>query len=631
MRRLALLSIPVPLLLACVATESTAPRAQAASAHARRVVLVSLDGFAAERHLENLARGVYTDPDGVAAFGSGYVVEHAIAVNPTLTAVSHTSIGSGAFPSVTGIVSNFFHRSGAPVTEGISGFDAPSGAEPLWEAFRRQGKRVGVLTFPGCDETTPRRSADFGMTYVNNPFARPRTVDLDAERFSSATLPPGQTSYSPVRRATFTVDLGGPELPPTVSFALTALDSTDDGKIDYDVLLAGGADEASGAPVRVRPGEWFPLSFRAPHPDGGQRTVGGWCLLQALAPDLSRVTVYRGGFYATEAYPRAFREQLEKDAGFWPGAPDERAVQRHENGQEGIAPGDMLAQVRRFSGFFNACARTTIAKESFDLLMLYQPIPDEVEHMDLLTDVRQKAYSEARAAAARETVTETFRICDRAVGELARELDLERDALVVVSDHGMEAVWEDVHLNQLLQHAGLATAEKVDNRWRVAPSSKMVAYANGGCAHLYVNLKGRDPGGVVEPAAKDDVIRAAAVALAQAQVEGQDVVEAMYRHGELAQVGLESPNSGDLVVFMRPGIASTSAIGAPGSSWHSPSEICGQHGYLNTHSTIAAVWLARGAGVPQRRVREESLTEVASFVSAVAGVRPPAQARAWHP
>ena len=72
MRRLALLSAPLALLLsACAATESTAPHTQASPVHARRVVLVSLDGFAAARHLENLAHGVYTDPDGVAAFGSG--------------------------------------------------------------------------------------------------------------------------------------------------------------------------------------------------------------------------------------------------------------------------------------------------------------------------------------------------------------------------------------------------------------------------------------------------------------------------------------------------------------------------------------------------------------------------------
>jgi len=621
------------LLLACVATESAKPAPSSTPPpRARRVVVVSLDGFAAGRHRENIQEKLYTDPDGVAAFEAAYVVERAIPVNPTLTSVSHTSIATGAFPTVTGIVSNTFHKPGSPILQAVSGFDAPLGAESLWEAFHRQGKRVGVLTFPGCDDTVPSRAADFGMTYVNTAFARPRMLDLDADRFAPVTLPAGWASHSAARRAAFEVELTGSGLPKSATFTVTALDTTDDGKADYDTLVVDDdSDLANGTLARVHAGEWFPLVLHVPHPDGGARTVGAWCLVQAIAADLSRVRIYRGGFYTVEAYPREFREELERAAGFWPGPPDERSVARHESGEDGITTADMLVQVRRFSEFFNACARTAIARESFDLLMLYQPIPDEVEHQFLLTDPRQRSYSPARAAAAREVVSETFRVCDRAVGELARGIDLVRDALVVVSDHGMVPVWEDVYLNQLLQHAGLASAENVENKWRVAPSSKIVAYANGGCAHLYVNLKGREPGGVVEPAEKEAVIQAAAVALAKAQVDGENVVEAMFRQGELARIGLESANAGDLVVFLRPGMAASTRIAAPGSSWHGPAEICGQHGFLNSHPEVAAVWLARGAGVPHRRVREKSLTEAASFIAMLAGVEPPRQAHPWTP
>ncbi len=634
MRTPALLAGPLLLVvLGCAATESARPGPTAQPVErARRVVVLSLDGFAAGRHRENLANRVYTDPDGVAAFERGYVVERAIPVNPTLTAVSHTSIATGAFPTVTGVVSNVFHAPGTPIASSVSGFDAPIGAEPLWEAFRRQGKRVGVLTFPGCDGTVPARTADFGMTYVNAPAAGARVLDLDGTRFTATALPSGWSSYSQPRRATFEVELAGAGLPRSATFTLTALDTTDDGTVDYDTLVVDDdADLANGTLARVRAGEWFPLTLRAPHPDGGVRTVGAWCLVQALAGDLSRVTIYRGGFYSVEAYPRAFREAIERDAGFWPGPPDERSVGRHEHGQPGIAPADMMTQVRRLSGFFNACARSAIAHEPFDLLMLYQPIPDEVEHAFLLTDRRQRSYTPAATAAAHELVTDTFRVCDVAVGELARALDLARDALVVVSDHGMAAVWEEVYLNQLLQHAGLAAAESVEGRWRLAPSSKIAAYASGGCAHLYLNLKGREPNGVVAPEEKDAVLQAAAVALAKAQVDGANVVEAMYRRDELAEVGLASPNSGDLVVFMTPGIAASSRIAAPGSPWHAPAEICGQHGFLATHPELAAVWLARGAGVPRRRVPEASLTEVAAFVAALAGVEPPRRAHAWTP
>ena len=625
----ALLAPAAIVALACAAADTVRPAVESTpSPPVRRVVLLSLDGFAAERHRDNLRQGVYTDPDGVAAFAGGYVVERAIPVNPTLTAPSHAAIATGAFPGATGIVGNVFKLPGAPIGQETSGFHAQWGAEPLWQAFRRQGKRAGVLGFPGCDGTSPSRTADFGMDYVNTPFAAARMLTFAAARFTTVTLPPGWKSNSPARRATFSVDLSGKGVPAAVTFTLTALDTTDDGVADYDTLVVDDdSDLVDGTIARVRAGEWFPLRLRAPHPDGGSRTVGAWCLLQALPADLDGVTVYRGGFYATEAYPREFREALEATAGFWPGPPDEGALDRHEGGHEGITVPEMLVQMRRFSEFFTTCAKTAITRERSDLLLLYQPIVDEVEHRFLLIDLRQRGYTPARAATARATVTEAFRAGDRAVGELARALDLTRDALVVVSDHGMAPVWESVEINQLLQHAGLAAGEKVGNRWRVAPSSRMVADAGGGCAHLYVNLKGREPGGVVEPADMPGVIQAAAVALARAQVDGSNVVEKIIPREGLAAVGLDSPASGDLVAFLYPGFCADPGIAAPGAPWHAPAESAGRHGYLDTHPEMAAVWLARGAGVPHRHVAEASLTEVAAFVSRLAGIEPRLQAR----
>jgi len=619
---------------ACAATDTSQPRSgRQASGKPGRVVLASLDGLSATRHRENLRQGVYTDPEGLSAFeANGYVVESAIPVNPALTSVSHASMATGAFPAVTGIVANRFHLPGTPIAQGVSGFDAPLGAEPLWQAFRRQGRRVGVLTFPACDATSPSRTADFGMLYVNTPSARAAIVTLAASQFVAVTVPAGWASYSPPRVATIPVKLAGAAGPTIATFTLTALDASDDRVANFDTLVVDDdADLANGILARVHTGEWFPLRVRAPHPDGGTRTVGSWCLLQTLSPDLSLVKLYRGAFFSTEAYPRAFRERLDESAGFWPGPGDDRALERALSGQEGLQVSDFMEQTRRFSEFFNACARTAFASETFDLLMLYQPVVDEVEHVLVVTDLRQKAYSEAFAATARGAVTQAFQITDRAVGELARSLDLSRDALVVVSDHGMAPVWETVHLNQLLQHAGLAAAEEGERGWRVKANSKIVAFGSSGCANLYVNLKGREPSGVVEPAELEAVVRAAAVALANAQVDGHDLVEAMYRREDLAPLGMDNPNAGDLVVFMRPGIMATSEIGPPGAPFHTPADIAGQHGFLNTHPEVAAVWLARGAGVPAHHVKSASLTEVASFVAHIAGVQPPAQARPWRP
>jgi len=594
------------------------------AATARRIVLLSCDGLAAPRHQALLARGAYTDPDGFSAFvRGGLVVERALPVDPTLTAVSHAAVACGTTPSQTGIVSNRFHLPGTPITEGVSGFDQTIEAETLWESFRRQGKRVGSLTYPGCDGTSERRRADFGMTYVNRPFAAAETISpVDwAIVTSPGRASPGVVSFAPPRRATVVVALRGEALPASVSFALTAVDRRDDGIVAYDQLLVDDDDDpGNGVLARAAEGEWFPLQFQVAHADGGLRTVGAWCLLRRLGADLGLVRIYRGAFFAIEAYPRSFRELLERQVGFWPGPPDDRALEREMSGEEGLTVSDYLAQMRRFSEFFAACSKAAISGETFDLLLSYEPVIDEVEHTFLVTDRRQLAYTEQLTATAASAVDEAYRMVDRATGEVARALDLSRDALVVISDHGMTPVWELVHVNEVLRRAGLAQAVEREGRMQVAESSQMIAVASGGCAHLYVNLIGREPTGVVSLAMRDEVVQRAATALARLEVDGEPVVEAMFDRKHLRDVGLDHPNSGDLVVFVRPGFGTTGAIGGAVSE---PSPAAGQHGHLARHKELAAIWLARGAGVERRERHEASLIEVAGFVSRLAAVDPP--------
>ena len=284
-------------------------------------MLLSLDGFAAGRHRDNLRRGIYADPDGFAAFAHGYVVERATPVDPALTAVSHTSIATGSFPAVTGIVSNRFRLPGTSILQSVSGFDLPLGAEPLWQTFRRQGKRAGVLTFPGCDGTTATRTADFGMVYVNDAEARPRVLTLESSCFVPLMKGREWASFSPPRRATFAVEFGGARIPASATFTLTALDSSNDDKVNYDTIVVNGAAWADGTATRVHAGEWFPLRVRSPHADGGTRTVGGWCFLKALPPDLADVVIYRGGFYATRLTPGNSARRSSRPPGFGRGRP----------------------------------------------------------------------------------------------------------------------------------------------------------------------------------------------------------------------------------------------------------------------------------------------------------------------
>lgn len=589
----------VPILLFGLACQPHRAPAPPSRPLAQRVLLLSLDGLAAERHLRMLAQRAYAHPQGFSAFAQeGFFVRYALPPNPTLTAVSHATIATGRLPQEHGIVGNRFHLPGTPLGATVSGFDAPWQAEPLWATARRQGKKAGVVTFPGCDGQGPDRQADFFMVYVNAPRAPARWWELPVEE--------GQVWLS--------VGLQGEHGREQAQFSLPLV--TEEGTGRWLGLAVAGPDQEQLA----RPGQWFALKVVRPHPDGGQQTVGAWCLLRALDQEGGKVVLYQGGFYALEASPRSFRELVEREAGFWPGPPDDEALRAGLAGEGGLTLSEYRQQLVRFSRFFTSAALAAWRATDVQLLLAYQPIVDEAQHALLLADPRQPGYSEGLAATARWFLDSVYQVADQEVGRLAEALDFSREALVVVSDHGMHPVWAQLNLQNLLVQEGLCALSSDKGRAALDPSCQVWAVQGGGVAHLYLNLAEQDPTGLVASSRRHQLLLRATSALARLTVAGEQALEAVASRQQLPSWGLAHAHSGELVVFATPGVV---LGGRPEDGLVGPPPYLGAHGYLNHHRSMAAVWMARGAGVEARVVDRGSLTQVAPFVAQLLGLAYP--------
>ena len=140
----------------------------------------------------------------------------------------------------------------------------------------------------------------------------------------------------------------------------------------------------------------------------------------------------------------------------------------------------------------------------------------------------------------------------------------------------------------------------------------MVAVTGGAFIHLYLNLAGREPGGVVTMAEAPELLRRAARVLADLEVEGRPVVEKIFTRGEAAAIGLDHPSSGDLVVFLAPGFAADGGLDGPVLE---PSRHYGMHGFLASHDEMCGVLFARGAGIKKRRFGEIEATAVAPMIA----------------
>jgi predicted AlkP superfamily pyrophosphatase or phosphodiesterase len=436
--------LSLSLLLVSCATQSPAPRPHAPSAaprlaptaQAKRVVLLSFDGLGADAlaRQQNLPAFERIAREGMSA--------RVINVDPTLTGPTHVSMLTGADPQRHGVVSNRFHFAGDPVEKVARGVEVDPDVESLIEAARRQGKRVGAVSFPTIDNRSARRTADFGLAW-SYPLAPARLVTLTRNDFKREWVPPTWTnrprrrqSFSPIMRAR--IEWAVPAVTRT-DVDVVAYDTTDDARENYDTFIV----EVGESEVIPDARGWFAASRRT---TAGLH--GSWSKILRVTPSLD-VTIYWGSTARNMAWPESFRTMLDEEIGFWPGEPEEELAVDAET---------FVEQGERLAGFYTRVQTLSIARMTFDLLFAYQPQIDEAAHRYLGT------------AAADRVLRAAFVAADRGLAAIAEALQPD-DALVVTGDHGLMVVDREVRLNTLLAEHGFAP------RWR--------AYVSGAHAHLY--------------------------------------------------------------------------------------------------------------------------------------------------
>ena len=587
----------------------------------RRVVVVSFDGAGGRSLWREAERGTF-GPDGfLKAEAAGVSAERLEVVTPSLTSVSHAAISAGAPPASTGIVANWFHPAGTALNARASGFDVESGVETIWEAAARQGKRVASLAWPGASQASARTRTGVGLRWAD-PVSRSFLWKGGSEpAFEDALvpLPPGQPSFSPpkllpVRPATAAPSSAVERL------RFVAVDTSDDGRRNYDLLLVLDAEGQLAAHARA--GEWFPLSeWRGE--DRGDRdvVVGRWCKLLALPGDLAGIRLYVGGEGRSFASPDDFRRTLDREAGFWPGPPDDALLLEEQDGRS------FVEQEARFAEFFQKAFAVADRRGDWDLLLAYVPCVDEAEHMLMLSDPRQTAYTPERAAAAAAALRDVWKIADETAAAYLRFA--ARGDVFLVSDHGMRPVFRSFLLQELLRRKGfLETAPGSRGRLQTVPGSKVDAIAAGALGYVVVNRAGVLPGGTVQAAEADELVQRVAAALrAEKDDAGSPVFSAVLTRAEARSLGLDHPNAGDLVVVaagettLRQGFSEK-----PDAPLFVPAEPPGQHGFA-PDPELDGIFFQVGDGIAPKKLPVVRSIDVAALVAARLGITPPGKGR----
>lgn len=608
---------------------------------------------------------------------------------PPNTGVGWYTLATGTWPGEHGSTNNTFHRVGEGSFNNRTSFSA-SGvlqADTLAASAERAGKRVaqidwvggrsaniagptvdfanffstrGVLTTPAVPDEQAG-AASFGLSYQIASFA-------PASGWSN--VPAGDPAAPPMDAA-LSIATTFAAQNPNRGYDLYAYDSVVNGTPAYDRLLlvrSGAAKDGSQASATLAVGDF--KEIRLSGADGliGARagqTAGFYAKLITLAPDLSTFKLY---FTSVE---RVIASCATATCNVLPagGAGEDRLEKYIADNLPTYIAADFapleariidedtyVQQGRDLEKVYGDAVLDYILgtlQPSTDLAFVGYPVTDEFSHqfIGLVTptdmdgaanpyydDLNGDGVKDNRVAIREQYIRSAYATAD---AKLARTRALLGGTPVVFasSDHGFAAQWYAVNAGTVLAGAGLQGAEQSSN-CRAAASGTTQAKAcwAGGTAEIYINLAGRDPGGVVSAANYENVrnqIIAAFQNLTDPANPGKQVVLKIMKKEELGNVdgsdSLHPSRSGDVVVVLRPPYQFDAATPGQRIAF---SQFFGQHGYLPDLVDLAhnvnmhATFVAAGPGVrKQAPVAGIRAIDLAPTLAMLLGVPGPQNAR----
>ncbi len=651
----------------------------------RRLIWIGFDGaapgffrkFVAEGKLPALARlmreGVFSE---------------SLPIPPCDTPTNWSVLQTGAHTGTTEVVSFFTHRPGEPLN--VAHTTLHSGAvkaEFVWEAAERQGKRCILLNWPcswpsrlrqsiqvnGTGPFTASWRVSFGRVYRQGELGG-RTLDpailklvgglvddvrlAPAEPWKNAPAShrsPLETTIALLGADRFRwsetgmqIDAAGAAATADADFRTYHVLVIDSAGRGYDRAIVARSRDAGEAIAELRVGEWSGwigeefsrdkvlqqlVPIREPRIEGVFRLK-----LLRLSPDGRTFGLYRTDIWQAEgwAHPPEIARELRSVVGpFTEGLelppPPSRVFDEWQTFHE------QLDQAR---AWYVGAARHLTGRHPWDILGVQLHIQDGINHI-VARDIcpEDTGYTPAKAVTAWEQIEAAYVASDRIVGELVEACADAETVVCVVSDHGALPTFRQCLVSGALARAGLMSyaRDPRSGRWNVDWARTQVFPRRG---HVWVNLKGRDPQGIVEPAAYEAVREQAIRALLGIWDEARKTrpILVAVRKEDAVSFGQWGDTVGDVITFMAPLYADSDADYAslPSDPLATPdvgpTDLgCAHHPYLPSASygiwSNPAVFFLAGPGVRRGYARPSPITQadVAPTLCHLLGIAPPAQ------
>jgi len=478
----------------------------------------------------------------------GVIADNCLVPYPTVTPPNWASIATGAWPGTHGITDFHVHNSGTtPVNANIvqSFSSERCKAEYIWDAADKAGKKCIVLNYPGAWPSKMKHGIMVGGSGLSVGENRDGIAGLSSVVQGCLDQLITTGIYARSVRGTFKPVDGWKNLPAgmkdplEMEAALVMTGAHPDLVQPVWYILAQqsgdkGYDRVTLSPVKdfkktfctLAVGQWSPnITTKIKLNNGKEQEVDFRCKLLELSEEADEVRFYitQIGFKSGWSSPPEVAAQLATDEGYTLNA----------GGILGFILEwydlDMFIEINEFyTNWLAHAASTLMSKNEWDLFYMHAHSPDWAYHLILTEMDHNLNKDEAKRKAAWDAHLKIYQAQD---SMLARIMEAGgRDTLyVLVSDHG--AVADGVQFDPFkpLIAAGLSVLEEKQVDALSIPVSATSTRFQGEIQtfralvqqpnvkkskcfpqrelYVYINLKGRDPEGIVEPGDYEELQR----------------------------------------------------------------------------------------------------------------------------
>lgn len=443
-------------------------------------------------------------------------------VFPPLTAAAWTAIVSGAGAGTNGVPSLMVKHAGEELDHWHTSFDKNEVlCETLWDVARREGKKTALINWP---VTFPLGSIEEGegvqLAGALNPpfryFYMPLWDAASSSIFSDKPLKcnqiPGRAVQIQPKEAEGWINLPKSHrpilefeivVPPTYiegyTMQVIMYASTEEG---YDRMLISDTKDAREYVNDIKIGEYGPWIIKNFKAHDYQRNGRFRFQILELTKDGRHFKLYQSSINTAETYsiPASLSKEVETVAGAFMEVDDPWAF------MDGWMDDKLyMEQLGLHADWWGNATKYILDHNEWDLAFSWVGTIDHIEHV-LYGGIKPKArvYDPHKADWCMDMIRKVYMQIDRNIGKILVNIDLDETYVILISDHGMTQLDWNPYVKEHLARHGLMNYIldlTTDN-----PSNLSVNWEKTKChplepchAHIFINLKGRDPHGIVNP------------------------------------------------------------------------------------------------------------------------------------